>query len=159
MLAFSVNVEKGKEFFKKIVSQYYYKSLSRKIISISFIWLFLWNVNSITSLPTIPAQVVGKIYPTSDWDSLPYWVKVLGIFTLCNFTFLRSLHFGGTYLKMSGYCVRFSEQNTLLLIYLTKALEISINFGSFFVRNFDNFKVCCFLKRYSKFSEYNTGED
>lgn len=41
MLAFSVNVEKGKEFFKKIVSQYYYKSLSRKIISISFIWLFL----------------------------------------------------------------------------------------------------------------------
>lgn len=29
-----------------------------------------------------------ETYPTSDWDSLPYWVKVLGIFTLRNFTFL-----------------------------------------------------------------------
>lgn len=58
----------------------------------------------------------------------------------------------GTCLKMSGYCVCFSEENAMLLIYLTKALEI------FFVKNSDDFNICHSSLFYSKFNDYYMGK-
>lgn len=122
-------MRKGRNL-KKIVSQYYYKSLSRKIISCFLYMAFLMKCEFYHFITHNTRSSCRETYPTSDWDFLLYWVKVFGIFTLCNVTFLLGLCFGRTYLKMSGHCVCFSEETTLLLIYLTK------NLGDFLCREF-----------------------
>lgn len=128
-------MRRGRNFLKK-VSQYYYKSLSRKIIPCFLYMAFLMKCEFCHFITDNTSLSCRETYPTSDWDFLPYWVKVLGLFTLHNVTFLWSLRFGSTCLKMSGYCVCFSEEATLLLVYLIKALEI------FFLGNSDDFSIC-----------------
>lgn len=121
--------------FRKMVSQYYYKSLSRKIISCFLYMAFLMKCEFCHFITHNTSLSCRETYPPSDWSFLPYWVKVLGLFTLCNVTFMWSLHFGGTCLKMNGYWVCSSEETTLSLIYLTKALEFS------FEDNSDDFNI------------------
>ena len=87
MLAFSVNVEKGKEF-EKIVSQYYYKSLSRKIISYFLYMTFLMKCEFYHLIIHNTRSSCRETYPTSDWGFPPCWVKVGGVFTLHNVAFL-----------------------------------------------------------------------
>lgn len=84
----------GEGILKKIVSQYYYKSLSRKIISYFLYMAFLMKCEFYHFIIHNTSSGCRKTYPASDWDFLLYWVKVCGMFTLHNVIVLRSLHFG-----------------------------------------------------------------
>ena len=146
-------MRRGRNLKKKIVSQYYYKSLSRKIIPCFLYMAFLMKCEFCHFITHNTSLSCRETYPPSAWDFLPYWVNVLGLCTLHNVTFLWSLRFGGTCLKMSGYCVCFSEETSLLLVYLIKALEI------FFLGNSDDFSICHSFLFYCKFNEYYIHEN
>lgn len=90
---------------KKIVSQYCYKSLSRKIISYFLYMAFLMKCEFYHFIIHNTSSSSRETYPTHDWDFLPYWVKVRGIFILRNVIVLRNLHFGGLFKNEWVLCV------------------------------------------------------
>lgn len=77
-----------------MVSRYYYKSLSRKIISYFLYMAFLMKCEFYHFIIHNTSSRCRETYPTGGWDLLQRWAKVWGIFTLSKAAFLRSLHFG-----------------------------------------------------------------